>query len=57
MEVRIGVQNVSREVVFESSEGAAEVVAAVSASLEKGTVLTLSDDKGRQLLVPASVLG
>ena len=57
MEVRIGVQNVSREVVFESSESAAEVAAAVSASLEKGTVLTLSDDKGRQLLVPASVLG
>lgn len=57
MEVRIGVQNVAREVVFESSEGAAEVAAAVSASLEKGTVLTLTDDKGRQLLVPAAVLG
>ena len=57
MEVRIGVQNVAREVVFESSEGAAEVAAAVSASLEKGTVLALTDDKGRQLLVPASVLG
>ncbi|KRF25755.1 DUF3107 domain-containing protein [Phycicoccus sp. Soil803] len=57
MEVRIGVQNVAREVVFESSEGAAEVAAAVSASLEKGAVLTLTDDKGRQLLVPASVLG
>ena len=57
MEVRIGVQNVSREVVFESSQGAAEVAAAVSDSLEKGTVLALSDDKGRQLLVPAAVLG
>ena len=49
MEVRIGVQNVSREVVFESTEGAAEIAAAVSASLEKGTVLTLLDDKGRRL--------
>ena len=57
MEVRIGVQNVAREVVFESSDGAAEVAAAVSSSLEKGTVLTLTDDKGRQLLVPAAVLG
>ena len=57
MEVRIGVQNVSREVIFESSESASEVAAAVSASLEKGTVLSLSDDKGRQVLVPASVLG
>ena len=57
MEVRIGVQNVSREVVFESTESAADIAAAVSASLEKGTVLTLADDKGRQLLVPATVLG
>jgi hypothetical protein len=57
VEVRIGVQNVAREVVFESNQGAAEVAAAVSASLENGTVLTLTDDKGRQLLVPAAVLG
>ena len=57
MEVRIGVQNVAREVVFESSDGAAEVVAAVNASLEKGSILSLTDDKGRQVLVPASVLG
>jgi uncharacterized protein DUF3107 len=57
VEVRIGVQNVSREVVFESTESAADIAAAVSASLEKGTVLTLADDKGRQLLVPATVLG
>lgn len=57
MEVRIGVQNVSREVVFESTESAADVAKAVSAALEKGTVLTLTDEKGRQLLVPAGVLG
>ncbi|SDO61120.1 Protein of unknown function [Pedococcus dokdonensis] len=57
MEVRIGVQNVAREVVFESTESAADVAAAVSASLEKGTVLALADDKGRQVLVPAAVLG
>jgi hypothetical protein len=57
VEVRIGVQNVSREVVFESTESAADIAAAVSKSLEKGTVLTLVDDKGRQLLVPAAVLG
>lgn len=57
VEVRIGVQNVSREVVFESTASAADIAAAVSASLEKGTVLTLVDDKGRQLLVPAAVLG
>ena len=57
MEVRIGVQNVSREVIFESSDSAAEVAAAVNASLEKGTALSLTDDRGRQLLIPAGVLG
>ena len=46
VEVRIGVQNVSREVVFESTEGAAEIAAAVGASLEKGTVLTLHRRQG-----------
>jgi hypothetical protein len=57
VEVRIGVQNVSREVIFESSESAADVAAAVNASLEKGTALSLTDDRGRQLVVPAGVLG
>jgi hypothetical protein len=57
VEVRIGVQNVSREVVIESNQTAAEVAAAVSASLGEGAVLTLTDDKGRQVLVPAASLG
>lgn len=57
MEVRIGVQNVSREVVFESTESPATVAAAVAASLENGTALSLTDDKGRVVLVPAGVLG
>ena len=30
---------------------------AVSAAIEKGTALTLTGEKGRQLLVPAGVLG
>lgn len=57
MEVRIGVQNVSREVVIESNQTPAEVAAAVSASLGEGAVLTLTDDKGRQVIVPAASLG
>lgn len=57
MEVKIGVQNVSREITFETDESHQDVTAAVSAALEKGTVLTLTDDKGRRILVPAGVLG
>jgi hypothetical protein len=57
MEVKIGVQNVAREITIESNDTVADVAAAVSAALENGTVLVLTDEKGRQLLVPAGVLG
>jgi ABC-type microcin C transport system duplicated ATPase subunit YejF len=57
MEVKIGVQNVSREITFETDSSAEEVVAAVSAAVEQGTALTLTGEKGRKLLVPAGVLG
>jgi hypothetical protein len=57
MEVKIGVQNVAREITFETDSSAEEVVAAVSAAVEQGTALTLTGEKGRKLLVPAGVLG
>ena len=57
MEVKIGVQNVAREISFETDETADEVAKAVNAALENGTILTLTGEKGRQLLVPAGVLG
>ena len=57
MEVKIGVQNVAREITFETESSAEEVAAAVSAAIEKGTPLTLTGEKGRQVLVPAGVLG
>ena len=54
MEVRIGVQHAARELVIDSPDTADSVVAAVSAAVG-GTagVLTLTDDRGRQLIVPA----
>ena len=57
MEVKIGVQNVAREITFETDSSAEEVVAAVSAAIEQGTPLTLTGEKGRKVLVPAGVLG
>jgi hypothetical protein len=57
VEVKIGVQNVAREIIFETEASADEVTRAVSAAIEKGTALTLTGEKGRQLLVPAGVLG
>ncbi|GGC88024.1 ATP-binding protein [Tersicoccus solisilvae] len=56
MEIKIGIQNVGREIVFESDQTAEAVAAAVSESLAKNTVLTLTDTKGRQIIVPSGVL-
>ena len=57
MEVKIGVQNATRELVLDSSESSDAVAKAVSAALEGGEkVLTLSDSKGRRVLVPTAKL-
>lgn len=56
MEVKIGIQNVAREVVIEATGSAAEVDEAVQAALDGGP-LTLTDDKGRRVMVPAGALG
>ena len=57
MEVKIGVQNVAREITFETDTSSQEVAKAVAEALDKGGVLTLTDDKGRQVIVPGNVLG
>ena len=57
MEVKIGVRNVAREVVLESEltpDGLAEQVAAAVAG---NTLLQLTDDKGRTVLVPGGQIG
>ncbi len=57
MEVKIGVQNVAREITIDTDTSAQDVAKAVAEALEKGTILTLEGEKGRQVLVPAAVLG
>ncbi|WP_026532058.1 DUF3107 domain-containing protein [Arthrobacter sp. H41] len=57
MEVKIGIQNVNREIVLESSETAEALAEVVSKAITGGTELRLTDSKGRQVIVPASVLG
>jgi hypothetical protein len=57
VEVKIGVQNATRELVLDSSESSDAVAKAVSAALEGDEkVLTLSDSKGRRVLVPTAKL-
>jgi hypothetical protein len=57
VEVKIGVQNVAREVTFETDASSQEVAKAVAEAIDKGGVLTLTDDKGRQVIVPGAVIG
>jgi len=54
VEVKIGVQHAPREIVLESGQSAEEVERAVSDALAgKAQLLSLSDEKGRKVLVPA----
>ena len=54
MEVKIGVQFAPRELSLESSQSPDEVAKAVSEALRADLgVLTLVDEKGRRVLVPA----
>ena len=67
MEVKIGVQNVAREIVLESDQSAEEVEKLVTAALADGGTLSLVDvdvsgvslvdGSGRRVIVPVAVLG
>ncbi|MDP9240180.1 MAG: DUF3107 domain-containing protein [Actinomycetota bacterium] len=57
MEVKIGVQFAARELTVESGQTAADVEKAVTEALTGKTgVLTLVDEKGRRVVVPADKL-
>ena len=57
MEVRIGVQHATRELVIDSAQTAAEISAAVSAALTSSSnLLTLTDERGKQVVVVADKL-
>ena len=52
MEVKIGVQHAPRELTLESAQTPAEVEQAVTEAMTKESVLTLTDEKGRRVIVP-----
>ncbi len=52
MEVKIGVQHVTRELTIDTTLDADGVQEAVTKALEKGAVLSLTDAKGRRVVVP-----
>ena len=53
MEVKIGVQNAPRELAIDADIDAEHVEKLVAEAVSGGGVLTLSDAKGRRIVVPA----
>ena len=56
MEIKVGIQHVSREIVVETTESASSVEQAYTNAVETGGLLTLNDERGRKVLIQASVI-
>ncbi|GAB2983165.1 DUF3107 domain-containing protein [Nocardioides montaniterrae] len=56
IEVKIGVQNVGRELVIETDETNEGVASALKAALDADGVFSLTDTKGKVTLVPTAKL-
>ena len=57
MEVRIGVQHATRELVIDSAETTEAILATVTSAVSgEVSVLALTDERGRQVVVPSDKL-
>ena len=56
-QVRIAVSDVASEISFESADSPKEIKAAIDKAISAGSVLSLTDSKGREYLVPAAKIG
>ena len=56
MEVKIGVQNAARELTVEVDDTLENLEKAVSDAVANDGVLSLSDNKGRRIIVPVAKL-
>ena len=54
MEIKIGVQDSPREVSLDSDLAPEAATAAIEAAIATGSLLSLTDDRGRTVLVPGS---
>ena len=53
MEIKIGIQHVSREIVVESAQGSADVEQAFAEAVSTDGVFTVTDVHGRRVMIPA----
>lgn len=57
VDITIGVQHLSRELVVESDLTADEAAAKISAALSESKTLELDDSRGRRVIVPTAAIG
>ena len=55
--IRIAVSDVVSEIAFESADSPKDIKAAVDKAIAAGTTLSLTDNKGREYIVPAAKIG
>lgn len=53
MEVKVGIRDVAREVTVETKASAQDVESALAEALTGSGLFTLTDEKGRKVLIPA----
>lgn len=56
MDIKIGVQDTAREIALESNQAPEDVKSAVEAAIASGGLLSLTDDRGRTVLIPVAKL-
>jgi hypothetical protein len=57
VEVKIGVQSITRELEIETNASAEEVEQSLAQAVASGGLFILPDDKGGKILVPADKIG
>ena len=57
MEVKFGITDIAREVTIETLATPDEIADQIRTAVENSSLVDLTDDKGRRILVPASKIG
>ena len=56
MEIKIGIQHAARDLIVDSAESTDDLAKLVSEAVGRDGVLTLTDNRGRKVIVPAAKL-
>jgi len=57
VEIKVGIQHVNREIIVDSSESADAIEKAFAKAMADGGLLSLIDQRGRKVLIPATAIG